>query len=66
MKSKQRVIEQRLQSSFADEDHQVMKQAIDEEKRSLDQTVPDTQAAIISLNTIKKLHTTEMKSFTCC
>ncbi|ETV75785.1 hypothetical protein, variant [Aphanomyces astaci] len=67
---KQRVIEVKLHEAFAEEDraYQVMKRAIDDEKRSLqdelDQTVPEIQAAIISLNKINKLHITEMKSFT--
>ncbi|RHZ18730.1 hypothetical protein DYB37_007294 [Aphanomyces astaci] len=67
---KQRVIEGKLHEAFAEEDraYQVMKRAIDDEKRSLqdelDQTVPEIQAAIISLNKINKLHITEMKSFT--
>ncbi|RHY29984.1 hypothetical protein DYB32_004706 [Aphanomyces invadans] len=67
---KQRAIEQKLHDSFADEEraYQVMKNAIDEEKRNLqceiDQTVPEIQAAIMSLNKINKLHITEMKSFT--
>ncbi|KAH9151953.1 hypothetical protein LEN26_003755, partial [Aphanomyces euteiches] len=45
-----------------------MKTTIDEERknlqRELDQTVPEIQAAIASLNKINKLHITEMKSFT--